>query len=723
MDGERAKLNGDGIDGGVVQHGPALSGMIQRPALKTLAMTASSTGHAPNRLAAARSPYLLQHAGNPVDWYPWSDTALRLAREQDKPILLSIGYSACHWCHVMAHESFEDPATAALMNALFVNIKVDREERPDLDRIYQLAHQMLTGRGGGWPLTVFMTPDQVPFFAGTYFPKTARYGLPAFTDLLGRVDDYYRQHRADIDTQNAQLLDALSASQALSEGGALTDAPLRRAQAELMRLFDGTHGGFGGAPKFPQAPLLERCLREHARTGDEDALRMALLTLEQIARGGIHDHLGGGFFRYAVDGEWSIPHFEKMLYDNAQLLRLYAQAAQITQSARFDAVLHTTGHWALREMRAPEGGFYAALDADSEGEEGRFYAWDRRDVQALLTDEEYGILARRFGLDDTPNFEGRWHLRVTADVADIARDVELSPQRVAVVLSGAMQKLFAARSTRVRPGLDDKVLAGWNGLMIGGLAQAGRHLNEPAFIDAAAGAANFARRVLWQDGRLHAAAKDGVGYLSAYLDDHAYLLDGLLELLQSRWDAAHLKFAVDLADVMLTHFEDRAQGGFFHTADDHEALIVRTRPLGDDATPAGTAIAARALGRLGHLLGEPRYLDAAARAVASAAGRMQEQPLGCCSLLAALEEQLTPPQTLILRGEATALAPWLAAARQGYRPLRLTLAVPPDATDLPGVLAHCRPQGVAVAYLCQDGACSAPLGTLDGLTGALTAGQ
>jgi uncharacterized protein YyaL (SSP411 family) len=677
------------------------------------------TDTAANRLAHERSPYLLQHAHNPVDWHPWGETALRLAREQNKPILLSIGYSACHWCHVMAHESFEDPATAALMNALFINIKVDREERPDLDRIYQLAHQLLTGRGGGWPLTVFLTPDQVPFFAGTYFPKQARYGLPAFADLLRRVDEYYRQHRAAIDTQNAQLLEALAHSQALAGPAPLGDAPLRRATAELKGLFDGVHGGFGGAPKFPQAPLLERCLREHARTGDQETLRMALLTLEQMARGGIHDHLGGGFFRYAVDGEWSIPHFEKMLYDNAQLLRLYAQAAQITQSARFDAVLHTTAHWALREMRAPDGGFYAALDADSEGEEGRFYVWDRRQVQALLTDEEYAILARRFGLDDTPNFEDRWHLRVVADVADIATEVDLSPQRVAVVLSGAMQKLFAARSARPRPGLDDKILAGWNGLMIGGLAQAGRHLNEPAFVDAAAAAADFARRVLWQNGRLHAAAKDSVGYLSAYLDDHAYLLDGLLELLQTRWNAGHLGFAVDLADVMLAHFEDHAAGGFFHTADDHEALIVRTRPLGDDATPAGTAIAARALGRLGHLLGEVRYLDAAAHAVASAAGRMQEHPLGCCSLLAALEEQLTPPQTLILRGDGAALAPWLAAARKGYRPLRLTLAIPADAKDLPGVLAHCRPQGEAVAYLCQGGQCSAPLTRLEELAAAL----
>ena len=686
------------------------------------AMTSTPPGHTPNRLAAERSPYLLQHAHNPVDWHPWNDPALRLAREQDKPILLSIGYSACHWCHVMAHESFEDPSTAALMNALFVNIKVDREERPDLDRIYQLAHQMLTGRGGGWPLTVFMTPDQVPFFAGTYFPKQARYGLPAFADLLGRVDEYYRQHRADIDAQNAQLLEALAGSQALGGEMAPTDAPLRRAVAQLKGLFDGTHGGFGGAPKFPQAPLLERCLREHARSGDQDALRMALLTLEQMARGGIHDHLGGGFFRYAVDGEWTIPHFEKMLYDNAQLLRLYAQAAGITASARFDAVLHTTGHWALREMRSPQGGFHAALDADSEGEEGRFYVWDRRDVQALLGEQEYAILARRFGLDDTPNFEGHWHLRVQADVADIASDVGLSPQRVAVVLSGAMQKLFATRSGRVRPGLDDKILAGWNGLMIGGLAHAGRHLNETAFIDAAAAAADFARRVLWQDGRLKAVAKDDQAYLAAYLDDHAYLLDGLLELLQTRWNGEHLAFAVDLAEVMLAHFQDSAHGGFFHTADDHEQLIVRTRPLGDDATPAGSAIAARALGQLGHLLGETRYLDAAARTVQSAAGKYQEHPLGFCSLLTALEEQLTPPQTVILRGEGGALAPWLAAARAGNRPLRLALAIPPGAADLPGVLAHCRPQGEAVAYLCQGGQCSAPLVDLEAFRAALSDG-
>lgn len=679
------------------------------------------SGHPANRLAAERSPYLLQHAHNPVDWHPWGDAALALARTQDKPILLSIGYSACHWCHVMAHESFEDPATAAVMNSLFVNVKVDREERPDLDRIYQLAHQMLTGRGGGWPLTMFLTPDQVPFFGGTYFPKEARYSLPAFTDLLGRVDEYYRSHRAQIDQQNHQLLEALAGNQTLGEAKAAPgDAPLRRAMAELSGLFDPVNGGFGGAPKFPQAPLIERCLREHARSGDEQALRMALLTLEQMARGGIHDHLGGGFCRYAVDAEWSIPHFEKMLSDNGQLLRLYAQAAQITASARFDAVLHTTGQWALREMRSPSGGFYAALDADSEGEEGRFYAWDRAEVKALLGAEEYAILARRFGLDSTPNFEHRWHLRVCADVADIAVAVNLSPQRVAVVLSGAMQKLFTARSARVRPGLDDKILAGWNGLMIGGLAHAGRHLNETAFIDAAAAAADFARRVLWQDGRLKAVAKGEQAYLAAYLDDHAYLLDGLLDLLQTRWNGEHLALAIDLAEVMLAHFQDPDGGGFFHTADDHERLIVRTRPLGDDATPAGSAIAARALGRLGHLLGEPRYLDAAARTVQGAAGKFQEHPLGFCGLLTALEEQLRPPQTLILRGTPSALAPWLAAARAGYQPLRITLAIPPEAADLPGVLAHCRPQGEAVAYLCQDGRCSAPITTLDGLLGALS---
>ncbi|HCO42796.1 MAG TPA: thioredoxin domain-containing protein [Gammaproteobacteria bacterium] len=672
-----------------------------------------------NRLAATRSPYLLQHADNPVDWYPWGDDALRLAREQDKPILLSIGYSACHWCHVMAHESFEDPATATLMNRLFINIKVDREERPDLDRIYQLAHQMLTGRGGGWPLTMFLTPDQVPFFGGTYFPKTARYGLPAFTDLLDRVDAYYREHRPQIDQQNHQLLDALAQNQALGTAGRVDDTPLRRAIGELQGLFDTVHGGFGGAPKFPQAPLLERCLREHARSNDRQALRMALLTLEQMARGGIHDHLGGGFFRYAVDGEWTIPHFEKMLYDNGQLLRLYALAAQTTRSARFDAVLHTTGHWALREMQSPEGGFYAALDADSEGEEGRFYVWDQPDVQALLDDQEYAVLARRFGLNDTPNFEGHWHLRVQADVADIAKELDLSSQRVAVVLSGAMQKLFTARSGRVRPGLDDKILAGWNGLMIGGLAHAGRHLKETAFVDAAAAAADFARRVLWHNGRLHAAAKGTEGYLAAYLDDHAYLLDGLLELLQARWDSAHLAFAVDLADVMLAHFADTQQGGFFHTADDHEQLIVRTRPLGDDATPAGSAIAARALARLGHLLGEVRYLDAAAGTVDSAADHLTQHPLGFSSLLSALEEQLSPPQTLVLRGDPQTLAHWQAAAHAAAKPGRLTFAIPAEADNLPGVLAHCAPRGPAVAYLCQGGSCGAPITDLDALTAAL----
>ncbi len=689
---------------------------------------AMSTPSPHNRLAAERSPYLLQHATNPVDWQPWSDAALAQARAQDKPILLSIGYSACHWCHVMAHESFEDAATAAVMNELFVNIKVDREERPDLDRIYQMAHQMLTGRSGGWPLTMFLSPDQVPFFGGTYFPREARHGLPAFSDLMGRVDEYYRTHREEIATQNATLLEALARHQTLTASEqTLGDAPLRRAVSELAGLFDPVHGGFGGAPKFPQPPLLELCLREHARSGDAQALRMALLSLEQMARGGVHDHLGGGFFRYSVDAEWNIPHFEKMLYDNAQLLSLYARAAEVSNSPRFDAVLHTTGQWALREMQAPGGGFYAALDADSEGEEGRFYAWDRTQAQALLTTEEAAVLSRRFGLDGSPNFEHQWHLRVRAEVADIARELALSPERVAVSLSGAMQKLFATRSGRVRPGLDDKILAGWNGLMIGGLARAGRHLGESAFIDAAAGAAAFARRVLWQDGRLRAVAKGDLGYLAAYLDDHAYLLDGLLELLQTRWDSAHLQFATDIAQVMLTHFEDPAQGGFFHTADDHERLIVRTRPLGDEATPAGAAIAARALGRLGHLLGESTYLDAAARTVSSAADRLQEHPLASASLLTALEEQLLPPQTLILRADPRVLGAWLEVARganpAGQRPTRLVFAIPPDIADLPGVLAHCQPRGEAVAYLCHGGQCSAPITELEQLAAGLAVGD
>src|SRR5277367_4086092 len=543
-----------------------------------------------NRLAAETSPYLLQHADNPVDWYPWGVEALLAARQADKPILLSIGYSACHWCHVMAHESFEDPQTAAVMNELFVNIKVDREERPDLDKIYQVAQQLITHGSGGWPLTMFLTPgEQTPFFGGTYFPKQPRYGMPAFGDLLRRVAEYYRQHRAEITLQNEQLkLAFASLEPAPGAGGAtLDEAPLREARAALERSFDPEFGGFSRAPKFPHPGSIERCLRHWHGTSsqtspDLKALYMASLTLTRMGEGGIYDQLGGGFARYSVDGRWTIPHFEKMLYDNGQLLCEYSRAALATGEALFARVAGETADWVLREMRSPQGGFYSSLDADSEGHEGKFYVWTRAEIQGLLTPQEYAAFSRRFGLNLNANFEGEWHLHIVESIDDIAAALGESARAVAELIEEARAKLKTARDGRVWPARDEKILTAWNALTIKGLSVAARVLNRPDLADAATAAVDFIRRTLWRDGRLLATYKDGRAHLPAYLDDYAFLADALLELLQTRWRSSDLQFARQLTEVLLSQFEDPQNGGFFFTAADHEQLIHRSKTFSDD---------------------------------------------------------------------------------------------------------------------------------------------
>src|SRR5487761_1933912 len=513
-----------------------------------------------NRLQGETSPYLLQHAGNPVDWLPWGEEALAAARATNKPILLSIGYSACHWCHVMAHESFEDPETAATMNSLFVNIKVDREERPDIDKVYQIAHALITRGPGGWPLTMFLTPDrQQPFFGGTYFPKTAGHGLPAFRDLLVRVAAFYSTHRAEIDAQTEPLR---AAFEAVSPPGGPLDAtldaePLDEARAALARSFDREWGGFGGAPKFPNTPSIERSLR-HWRASSEtaapdlEALYMATLSLTRMAEGGIYDQLGGGFFRYSVDREWAIPHFEKMLYDNAMLLALYAKAHLATGEPLFARVAGETADWALREMRSVDGGFHASLDADSPGGEGAFYLWDRGEVQSALEAGTYAAFAARFGLNRTANFEGRWHLRIVEPLPDDSPDARLD---------SAHGTLLGLRDARPRPGLDAKILTSWNALMIKGLAIAARALARPDLADAAFAAADFVAGHLWRDGRLLAVHAGGLAHLPAYLDYYAFMADALLELLQTRWRSRDWDLLQRLAGILLTHFEDPAGGG------------------------------------------------------------------------------------------------------------------------------------------------------------------
>ena len=685
-----------------------------------------------NALTNETSPYLLQHAGNPVDWQPWGPEALDRALREDKPILLSIGYSACHWCHVMAHESFEDEETARLMNELYVNIKIDREERPDIDKIYQTAHQLLARRGGGWPLTVMLTPDDhAPFFAGTYFPDSPRHGMPSFRQVLTGVARLYRERRDDIRRQNASLIEALAGLDpgAGAEAGAtLTAAALDAARVALMQSHDPRHGGFGDAPKFPHPTNLERLMRDYAaRPTSADgaaALAAATFTFRKMCGGGLYDHAGGGFCRYSVDAMWMIPHFEKMLYDNGPLLSVAAELHQITGDDVFARVARGTAAWVMREMQSPEGGFYSTLDADSEGEEGKFYVWTPDEVRSLVSEDEFPALASRFGLDRAANFEGsHWHLHVFREVADVARDTGATQTDTEERIDRALAKLFEARSHRIRPGRDEKVLTSWNGLMVKGMATAGRILGAPELVSSAERAVEFIRGTMWSDGRLHATYKDGRARFNGYLDDYACLADGVLALLESRWSARDLEFVIALGDAMIEHFEDRENGGFFFTADDHERLIHRPKPMMDDSLPSGNGVAATVLGRLGHLLGDTRYLRAAERVLHAAREGLERFPHAHTALLVALEEFLEPPQIVVIRADPGELEPWRARATAGYAPRRVVVAIPNDASDLPALLAERAPRGSPVAYVCEGHVCDAPITGFDAFHARLAASE
>ncbi|HVJ23761.1 MAG TPA: thioredoxin domain-containing protein [Burkholderiales bacterium] len=650
-----------------------------------------------NRLRGETSPYLQQHAANPVDWYPWGPEALERARTEDKPILLSVGYSACHWCHVMAHESFEDPAVAALMNRLFVNVKVDREERPDLDQIYQTAHQMLAQRAGGWPLTMFLAPDGAPFFGGTYFPKEPRYGLPGFPELCERVAEAWRGKRAAIAAQNAEVLQALGRTlpRPAAQARQLDAAPIKLLLDTLRANFDARHGGFGAAPKFPHPTDLELCLRQ----GESE---IVFTTLTRMCEGGIYDQLGGGFCRYSVDARWMIPHFEKMLYDNGPLLGLLADAWLTSGDPLYAKCAAETAGWVMREMQSPEGGYYSSLDADSEGEEGKFYVWDRDEVQRLLTPEEYAATAAHFGLDQPPNFENRhWHLYVAQPGA------------------AAVAKLFAAREKRIRPGRDEKILVSWNALAIRGMARAGRALARPDWIASARRALGFIRAAMWREGRLLATYKDGKAHLNAYLDDYALLIGALLELMQEQFVPADLEWASALADVLLEQFEDAAAGGFFFTARDHESLILRPKPGHDHATPSGTAVAAWALTRLTALTGEARYARAARRTLELFDAALREFPGGFATMAIALDEHLAQPKTLILRGRRDALEAWRRELAREFLPDTAVLAIPDELQGLPALLDKPRRAQQVNAWLCRGVTCLEPISDLVHLKNAL----
>jgi hypothetical protein len=608
------------------------------------------------------------------------------------------------------------------MNQLFVNIKVDREERPDLDQIYQSAHHLLTQRSGGWPLTMFLAPDQKPFFGGTYFPKAPRYNLPGFGELLQRVAQVYREQSEAIAAQSEELVSVLgrTLSSPPAASTSLDFSPVQSALAELKDVFDRVHGGLGGAPKFPHPAELDLCLREGVLRGDAQAREVTTFTLTKMAEGGIYDQLGGGFCRYSVDELWMIPHFEKMLYDNGPLLRLYADAWLVTANPLFKSVCEETGGWVMREMQSPEGGYYSSLDADSEHEEGKFYVWSREEASALLDRDEYACAAAVFGLDQAPNFEGRyWHLRIAQPLADAATRLGLTEDAAQALLARARRKLFEAREKRVRPARDDKILTSWNALMIHGMARAGRVLGEQSWLDSARRALSFLRGALWKHDRLLATYKDGKAHLNAYLDDYAFLLAALLEVLQAEFRKDDLDFALQLADALLAQFEDAEDGGFFFTSHDHEPLIMRPKPGHDNATPSGNGVAAQALQRLGHLVGEPRYLQAAERTLRLFGPQMRKHPGGFATLNMALAEHEQPPTIVIIRGDAGDDAvKWQKVMTRRYSPATLSLLIDPDQQGLPAVLD--KPQRAGVnAWVCRGVNCLAPINELSALLGEL----
>ena len=556
-----------------------------------------------NRLAKETSPYLAQHAENPVDWYPWGAEALERARREDKPILLSIGYAACHWCHVMAHESFEDEATARLMNELFVNIKVDREERPDLDSIYMQATQAMTGHGG-WPMTVFLTPDTAPFYTGTYFPPEDRHGMPSFKRVLQAVAEAYRDRRSGVESTAAKMRE-LYANASVPGGatGELTATTLDRAYRAVAQRYDGRHGGFDGAPKFPQAMTLDFLLRYWRRTGTDYALEMAMTSFRKMARGGIYDQLGGGFHRYAVDAVWLVPHFEKMLYDNALLSRLGVHLWQATRDPEIRRVTEETIDWVAREMASPEGGFYSSLDADSEGHEGTFYVWTREELDRALGSET-AIAVSYWGLTGEPNFEGKYILHVPHEMTVVAARAGVPVTDVTDAVSRARAELLARRARRERPGRDEKVLAAWNALMVRGIAEAARAFGRADYRALAVRNGEFLLREMVRDGRVMRSYTAGITRIAGYLEDHAAVALGFLDLYGLTFDATWLDAARQVSHAVDTWFWDEDAGAYFDTARDHEPLLTRPRDVTDNAVPSGTSLAVDLLLRLAELLGD-----------------------------------------------------------------------------------------------------------------------
>jgi hypothetical protein len=654
-----------------------------------------------NQLSGETSPYLLQHAQNPVDWYPWSEQAFEKARAEDKPVFVSIGYSACHWCHVMAHESFENEQIAALLNEHFVSIKVDREERPDLDRIYMNAVQAMTG-SGGWPMSVFVTPEGQPFYGGTYYPPDARSGMIGFPELLLAIANAWAQRREELVGAAQGLVDALvqQSSQTPDRGTVLQVETSERAVENLWQRFDREYGGWGGAPKFPQPMALEFLLAYHQRTGNDRALEMVTLTLDRMARGGMYDQVGGGFHRYSVDRHWAVPHFEKMLYDNAQLARVYLHAWQVTGEDLYRTVIEETLGYVLREMRDPAGGFYSTLDADSDGKEGRFYLWSIRGIQEALGDEAEAFI-RAYGMTGAGTggeFTGQNILALVGSQSD------------RVALSEARDRLFRLRQHRVRPGLDDKVITSWNGLQIAAFAEAARILDREDYYRAAKQGAQFVLTQLRDDdGRLLHTWREGQVKGNGFLEDYAALMDGLINLYQTDFDPAWYHVARGLADTMIAHFA--ADEGFYDTSDDHEALILRPRELQDNAVPSGNALAASVLLRLGGLAVEPVYAQRAQAMLASMQDLLAQYPTGFGQWLIAFERTIQTTYATAIVGDPNdrETRDLLAVHRSAYRPSHIIAAGKPEQSTVPLLQHRDQVGGHATAYVCVGTVCKPPV--------------
>ena len=661
-----------------------------------------------NRLIDETSPYLQQHAHNPVDWYPWGEEAFEKAKREDKPVLVSIGYSACHWCHVMEHESFEDEATAKVMNDNFVNIKVDMEERPDVDQIYMTFVQLTTGRGG-WPMNVFLTPDKLPFFGGTYFPPSPRYGMPSFQNVLLSIAESYRNNRDELLHSANDILGEIrrvSISDLAASG--LTTDQLDSAFLSFSRSFDAVNGGFGGAPKFPPAMSLEFLMRYYKRTGDDNALKIARVTAEKMANGGIYDQLGGGFHRYSVDAVWLVPHFEKMLYDNAQLIRNYLHLWQITKDEFFKRVAIETLEYVKREMLDASGGFYSTQDADSEGVEGKFFVWTPAEIEAILGEDDARLFNFFYDVSEEGNFEEKNILNVNYTVEAAARALKIDETELTETLERGRTKLFDEREKRIKPFRDEKILTAWNGLMLAAFAEAGAVLDNEEYIAIAKRNADFLLENLQKDGRLLRTWKDGRAKLNAYIEDYANLADGLVELFQVSGEARYLTEAQRLADTMITEFWDEDAGGFFFTSADHEELLVRNKDFYDNATPSGNSVAADVMLKLAHLTGDDKYERFASTVLRLSSSQIKRHPQGFGRALAAIEFHLSPVKEVALVGDDVRELERELWSR--YLPNKVVaIAKAANSADIPLLQDRSRVEERPTAYVCENFVCSRPV--------------